>query len=170
MLFRLFCPVAFNLRSKSALEYLSRCFVNPEIKLRLKLNDRIPLHDIDILVLAKTPDNALNFLAQSILITTKSIETVEITVDIQTRGFTPLKEHSINELSECSLLDSYSLTNKNVSVDRRKKQKMDKNIQETLQWLRNNKPNQKYSSNDLQKNHRPLIDLLCKMSFTQRIL
>ena len=112
MLFRLFCPVAFILRSKSALEYLSRCFMNPDIELRLKLNDGIPAHDMNIEVLAKTPDDASNFLAQSLLITTSSTETVEFTVHIQIRGFTQLTEHSINKFSEVSPLNSYSLTNK----------------------------------------------------------
>ena len=52
----------------------------------------------------------------------------------------------------------------------RKEQKLDKNIQETLQWLKNNQPNQEYSSNELQKNHRHLIDFLLIMSVMQKIL
>ena len=95
-------------KANAAADYLSRICVNPDTK--LKLNDRIPVHDIEIQVLANTPENALNILAPGFMIPTITIEPVENTVEIQIEEFTQLKEPSLNKLSEFNPLDSYDLT------------------------------------------------------------
>ena len=101
-----------------------------------------------------------------------TIEPVENTVEIQIEEFTRLKEPSLNKLSEFNPVDSYDLTNKVNAIDMKKEQKLDKDIQQVLQWLKSNKrPNVEYSSYDLQKYHkqfgRLIVDngLLCRKFF-----
>ena len=60
-------------KANAAADYLLRIYVNPDTKLKLKLNDRIPVHDIEVQVLTNTPDNALNILAPDFIIPTITI-------------------------------------------------------------------------------------------------
>ena len=83
------CVLSFNFvlghflgKANAAADYLSRTYVNPDTKLKLKFKDRIPIHDIEIKVLANTPDKALNILVLDFIIPTITIEHVENTVDI----------------------------------------------------------------------------------------
>ena len=72
----------FSEKANAAADYLSRTYVNPDTKLKLKFKDRIPIHDIEIKVLANTPDKALNILVLDFIIRTITIEHVENTDDI----------------------------------------------------------------------------------------
>ena len=68
---------------------------------------------------------------------------------------TQLKEPSLNKFAEFNPLDSYDLTNKVNAIDMTKEQKLDKDIQEVLQSLKNNKrPNVEFNSYYLQKYHK----------------
>ena len=73
----------FSGKANAAAEYLPRIYRDPDTKLKFKLNDRIPVHDIEIQILANTPDNASIFLAPDSKISTITIEPVENNVDIQ---------------------------------------------------------------------------------------
>ena len=60
---------------------------------------------------------------------------------------TQLKEPSLNKFAEFNPLDSYDLNNKVNAIDMTKEQKLDKDIQEVLQCLKNNKrPNVEFNS------------------------
>ena len=146
-------------KANVAADYLSRVYVNPDTKLKLKLNDRIPVHDIEVQVLANTPDNALIILAPDFIIPTITIEPVGNSVVMQIEEFTQLKEPSIIKLSEFNPLDSYDLTKKVNAIDMKKEQRLDKDIQKVLQWLENNKrSNVDYSSYDYRNTINILVD------------
>ena len=83
------CVLSFNFvlgqisgTAIAAADDLSSTYVNPDTKLKHKFNDRIPVHDIEIKVLANTLNNALNILVPDFIIPTITIEPLENTVDI----------------------------------------------------------------------------------------
>ena len=104
-------------KSKCAANHLSQIYVNSDTKLKLKLNDRIPVQEIEIQDFACTLDNFLNFLAPNFLIPKITIEPVENTVDNQVEEITQLKDPSMNKLSEFHPLDSYDLINRVNAID-----------------------------------------------------
>ena len=53
-------------KSNAAADYLSRIYVNPSTKLKVKLSDRIPVKDLEVEVLAQTPDNSLTALSTAV--------------------------------------------------------------------------------------------------------
>ena len=49
-------------KANLAADYLSRMYVNPDTKFTLQLKDRLLIHDVEIDISSKQPDNALTHL------------------------------------------------------------------------------------------------------------
>ena len=120
-------------KTNAAEDYLSGINVSPDTKLKLKLNNRIPVHEIETQFLANTPYNALNILAQYFIIPKITIELIENSVDNQIEEVTKLKEPSTKKLSEFNPLDAYDFTNKFNAIDKKNDRKKGKDIQQVLQ-------------------------------------
>ena len=52
-------------KANLAADYLSRTHINPKEKLELRINLRVPTHEIEINTTADTPDNSISHLSNS---------------------------------------------------------------------------------------------------------
>ena len=94
----------------AAADYLSRIHVNPNTKLKLKLSDRIPIRDIEVEVLAQTPDNSLTTLTTAVHVPLITIDSEQTCSTIELNSFIEPKDQSINKLSEENPLDKFEFS------------------------------------------------------------
>ena len=123
-------------KANAAADYLSRIHVNPSTKLKLKLSDRIPVKDIEIEVLAQTPDNSLTALITAVNVPLITIDSEETCTTIHLSSFFGPKDQSLNKLSEENPLDKFELSKCLKSIDLFNEQSKDNDIQKALNWLR----------------------------------
>ena len=157
-------------KANAAADYLSRVHINPNTKLKMKLEDQIPLHNIDIEVLSNTPDNSLS--------TVQAItETNTANVIIPQLSTTPVDNHNnvtVDELSAFNdvMISSMSMTNPLDKMDitlcletlnLANELQKDSDISTAVNWINNKlKPKLIEGSYDLQKYlkhwNRPLLE------------
>ena len=148
-------------KANAAADYLSRIHVNPSAKLKLKLSDRIPVKDIEVEVLAQTPDNSLTALITAVNVPLITIDSEETCTTIHLSAFFEPKDQSLNKLSEENPLDKFELSKCLKSIDMFNEQSKDNDIQKALNWLRKkDSPISMYGSYDLQKYHKQLGRLI----------
>ena len=148
-------------KANAAADYLSCIHVNPNTKLKLKLSDRIPIRDIEIEVLAQTPDNSLTTLTTAVDVPLIIIDSEETCSTIQLNSFIEPKDQSINKLSEENPLDKFELSECLKAIDMFNEQSKDQDIQKALNWLKKKEPPiSMIGSYDLQKYHKQLGRLI----------
>ena len=122
-------------KANAAADYLSRNHVNPNTKLKLKLSDRIPIRDIEVEVLAQTPDNSLTILTTAVHVPLITIDSEETCSTIELNSFIEPKDQSINKLSEENPLDKFELSECLKAIDMFNEQSKDQDIQKALNRL-----------------------------------
>ena len=138
-----------------AADYLSRFYVNPSTKLKLKLGNRILVKDLEVEVLSQTPDNSLTALSTAVSVPIIPIASEEHCNTLEINSFIEPKDHSINKLSEGNLLDKFELIEILKATDMYKEQSMDQDIQKAFNRLKKKAPPiSMYGSYDLQKYKR----------------
>ena len=148
-------------KANAAADYLSRIHVNPNTKLKLKLSDRIPIRDIEVEVLAQTPDNSLTTLTTAVNVPLITIDSEETCSTIELNSFIEPKDQSINKLSEENPLDKFELSECLKAIDMFNEQSKDQDIQKAWNWLKKKEPPiSMYGSYDLQKYHKQLSRLI----------
>ena len=157
-------------RANAAADYLSRMYVNPDTKFKLQLKDRLPIHDVEIEITPKQPDNTLSSIKNANLEHNEEKQCIEeqlkpevfiITLahlltdeNILTEAikFTTKEKRTLNALYLNNPLDSPDLSEKYSTLNMQEEQRKDKDITETLTWLRRKRtPISKYLNFDLQK-------------------
>ena len=124
------------------------------------LSDRIPIRDIEVEVLAQTPDNSLKTFTTAVHVPLITIDSEETCSTIELSSFIEPKDYSINKLSEENLLDKFELSECLKAIDMFNEQSKDQNIQKALNWLKKEPPISMYGSFDLQKCHKKLSRLI----------
>ena len=121
--------------------------------MKVKLSDRVPVKDLEVEVLAQTPDKSLTALtAVSVPIITIASEMHSSTLKIN--SFIEPKQHSINKLSEEYRLDKFELSECLKENDTFNEQSKGQDTQKVLNWLKKKEPPvSMYGSYDLQKYH-----------------
>ena len=152
-------------KANAVADYLSRVHINPATKMKLKLEDQIPLHKIRIEVLSNTPDNSITSVYNSEEIESEPThyKLPEITVTNSDEIEEEITELSsihcsqICTLSEENPLDKLDLSKSLVPLNIEREQRNDPDIVKVKTWIHNKiKPETTYSTYDLKKYHKHL--------------
>ena len=146
-------------KANAAAEYLSRIHVNPATKFKLKIDNKVPIKNIDIQILSKTPDNSLNYIQNNFYTneTSQNIPTIqnhddEKTFNVELTALLDVQNRTINAMSEENPLDKLDLNESTSALNIAFEQRNDPDIKEVINWLRaKEKPDTTYNSYDQQK-------------------
>ena len=151
-------------KANLAVDHLSRIHINPKEKLELRINSRIPMHEIEINTAAYTPDNSISYLNSSenddtpkIMKTyllerkqTSGEDPMNVRADVQLQILAPATQQ-INAMHEQNPLDEF-VTHGHGPLDLRAEQQQDKDIKRVLLWFERGSPTTgQYLSSDLKK-------------------
>ena len=157
-------------RANAAADYIPRMYVNPDTKFKLQLKDRLPIHDVEIEITPKQPDNTLSSiinvnsehneekqcieepLKPEVFIITLAHLLTEGNILTEAIKFTTKEKRTLNALYLSNPLDSPDLWEKYPILNMQEEQRKDKDITETLTWLRRKRtPTSKYLNFNFQK-------------------
>ena len=156
-------------KANAAADYLSRVHINPATKMKMKLDDRIPLHKIQIDVLSNTPDNSImsvytteeiapqatHHKNQEIIVTNAHNE-----IEAEITELSSLHINQICAVSKENPLDKLDLSESLLPLNVEKEQRNDPEIVKVKTWILNKiKPETTYSTYDLKKYHKHLSRL-----------
>ena len=116
-------------KANAAADYILRIHVYPNTMLKLKLSDRIPIRDIEVDVLAQTPDNSLITLTIAVHVPLITIDSEETCSTFELNSFIEPEDQSINKLSEENPLDNFELRERLKAIDMFYEQSKDQDIQ-----------------------------------------
>ena len=126
-------------KANLAADYLSRTHINPETKLQLKIQSKLPVCDVDVNLTLQAPDNSLTVIAPNF--------------ELMDLIYGQCSEHnSINALEQPNPLDEFDLTNKMEPLNLAVEQQQDQNIRTVMTWLKDGPPkNSDYLNVELKK-------------------
>ena len=103
-------------KANAAADYLSRIHVNPATKFKLKIDNKVPIENIDIQILSNTPDNSLNSIKNNFYTneTIQNIPTIQVHDDekifvVELTALLDVQNRTINAMSEENPLDKLDL-------------------------------------------------------------
>ena len=131
-------------KSNLAADYLSRTYINPETKLQLKIQSKLPVCDVDVNLTLQAPDNSLTVIAPD--------------YELMDLIYGQCSEHpSMNALHQANPLDEFDLTNKMEPLNLAVEQQQDKNIRTVMTWLKGEHPkNSEHFNVELKKYYKHL--------------
>ena len=133
-------------KANAAADYLSRVHINPPTKMKMKLEDQIPLHKIQIDVLSNTPDNSImsvhtteevapqatHHKNQEIIVTNADNE-----IEAEITELSSLHFNQICAVSEENPLDKLDLSESLLPLNVEKEQRNDPDIVKIKTWILN---------------------------------
>ena len=147
-------------KANATADYLSRFNLNPAIKMKLKLENQIPVKKINFSFQKNRPKNQICHLApiednqttkDNFQIPTIVIENEESEFETMIDEFTSI-ESLINSLDTTNPLDEMNLESKLTPLNIEREQMKDLDIQKAIVWIKKKiRPNTTYSSYDYQK-------------------
>ena len=146
-------------KANAAADYLSRVHINPNTKLKMKLEDQIPVHNIDIEVLSNTPDNSLTAIqaitesnTANVLIPQLSITPVDNHINVTIDELSAFNDVMISSMFMTNPVDKMDISLCLDTLNLGKEQQKDSDILTAINWINNKiKPKFIEGSYDLQK-------------------
>ena len=146
-------------KANAAADYLSRVHVNPATKFKLKVDNKVPIKNIDIQILSNTPDHSLNSIQNNFYTneTIQNIPTIQVhddekIFDVELTALLDGQNTTINAMSEENPLDKLDLNESTSALNIAFEQRNDPDIKEVINWFRaKEKPDTTYNSYDQQK-------------------
>ena len=108
--------LSFNLlghisgKTNATVDFLSRIYVKFCTKLKLMLSDRIPVRDLEVEVLAHTPNNSFTALSTAVSVPNITVASEEPCRTLEINSFIESKDHIMNNFSEENPLDKFKLS------------------------------------------------------------
>ena len=150
-------------KANAAADFLSRMHINPDQKYEMRIKSQLRVHEVQIDLVPKTPDNSITELAEELhsseddeenilrqLLRENDDECSGDVVESATKFW--IRKAEVNVLEEQDIMDIYDLTNKTKQLNMTVEQYKDRNLAEVIRWVNGERvPDTKYGTVELQK-------------------